>query len=517
MPEDDLDDLRRRVNRTVPHGFGGTHTIEPRRDEDHGVPKKISRKARRRRTRRRLKRLVGLPAKARFREDAGQEPGTASLGSSWVEDSGGGKYSISNLGPTSGAIHVRRCWDEIHFPTDYDGWNDSPRYLCGGPFHKYDLSQPNTVQGVGRYHGADFRPYGFLEVYEGGFIPANWSHGYSATDLFSAGLSGPLGPSYESALPYGAEAYNRYRPKLSSSDMGTALGEIREFPGMIKETARTMSLAYSAAVGRAYGSSQARRSAMRSVFMPKAVAKSFLNEQFGWVPFVRDLVSFYNTYQVLDERIAQVQRDSGRWIKRGGTVKTIDETSDPVIVEDLSGVVYPSLLSGFYHPTYRYSKHVKSTLYKRRKVDVWFSGQFSYYVPKYDVGGGPEKDTYGYVMAVAREYGLRVSPSLIWNLTPWSWLADWKTNIGDVIDNVSATFLDYLVSKYAYVMAHSRVKIVNESEIRLNAGTVRCNWSQDIEVKHREQANPFGFTLSNDDLSVRQKAILVALGLTRAL
>jgi hypothetical protein len=370
------------------------------------------------------------------------------------------------------------------------------------------------------YEGRDFRPFGgYLNQYAGGFAPANWSWAYSAQDFIAAGTTdSQVGPEYESAASYGPAAWNRFRPKAQRFDaMQFLFDDLKDLPTQVATTAELMRDSYQgflAGPARDLFTSRQRSLARDRVLMPGAILNQYLNYEFGWAPFIGDLKKLYHAYSVYNRSIAQLHRDNSRWIKRGGTVLSVRETSDVTTVEDFAGLVYPALTSDFFSG-HGDGYHVRSKLYTYTQRDVWFSGEFKYHVPAYDVD--PSKaDAYEVMGQMLHYYGVGVTPNVVWELTPWTWLVDWFSNVGDNVANLSAMFADQLVSREAYVMCHAKKLAVNDSTIFLRDGDVKCLWYQEIETKKRTMANPYGFGLSFDDLSERQLAILTALFGTRA-
>jgi hypothetical protein len=413
-----------------------------------------------------------------------------------------------------------RTWDEIHpwiqsFDL-YDNGYGVPtcrenriRFREGGPFHCYRAEIPiPEVQGIGSYTGMDLRPYGYGNVYNGGFVSANWSHGYSATDFMMAGNDGSIGPDFESAAPYGASAYNKFKPRTQAFDaMQFLFDDIKDLPQQLRTTAELMKGSYRSLLSSAPRS--VRQQAARELVQPRSISEQFLNYQFGWAPFIGDLAKLYDAYESFNKRYAQVKRDNGHWIKRGGSVVKTREESDKEVIE---GGVYPVLTSDFYstpgHPD-------TTTRWTSVERDVWFSGQFKYYIPGYkrDLS---DVDRYELFGAMLRHYGVGISPSVVWELTPWTWLVDWFSNAGDVISNISSVMTDQLVSRNAFVMCHAKHLAYVSSNIHLKDGEVHCFWYQEVDTKKRTLANPYGFGLTWGDLTPRQLGILAALGITRA-
>jgi hypothetical protein len=314
-----------------------------------------------------------------------------------------------------------------------------------------------------------------------------------------AGNAGPFDSSYEDATQYGADAYAKFAPKVQSSDaMQFMFDDVKDLPQQLKTTAKGFHNVWKAMGGHP------------TLFKPKEVANQFLNVQFGWIPFISDVKSLYKTYNNIDKLVGQQLRDNGHWIKRKGTMFNSKVTSDIETVADFAGLVYPPLNAGFYRSEYPY---VTSNRYSTTERKVWFEGSFRYWIPSMAVDH-QYSDPYHRILNKVRQYGIRVSPTVIWELTPWSWLVDWFSNEGSIINNFTQATLDQLVNRYAYVMCYSKVHNINDSYIHLKKGTVHCFWVQEIESKRRAVANPFGFSLSDTGLSVRQSMILTALGIT---
>jgi hypothetical protein len=133
---------------------------------------------------------------------------------------------------------------------------------------------------------------------------------------------------------------------------------------------------------------------------------------------------------------------------------------------------------------------------------------FIYYLPTGD--SAREKiSRYG---AYARKLlGIDLTPEVLWNLSPWSWAADWFSNTGDVMHNISAFGSDGLVMRNGYTMCHSGLTQVDSGSY---SGFYQVK-TRVRETKTRHVATPYGFGVSYDGLSARQIATVAALGLSR--
>jgi len=364
-------------------------------------------------------------------------------------------------------------FDEIH---------PGPPYKSGGPFNLYRFYTDEYVLG-----GAVSTTYS-LARYVGSHLISRKPSAFLGFANLAQYMQGSGDDDIES---YGAIGWNRFRPTRSGADLGTFLGEIHEVPRMFRTTAKGFSDLW-----RSMGGS-------RGAFAPKKVANHWLNHQFGWLPFLSDLRQFYNTAKRLDSKLKQLRRDNGSWIRRGGTIAADEDTEVLDEGTDTPSLwpVADSLL--LQHPYGDYQVTRTTTR------NIWFEGAFRYYIP------GDTTSWAWNARATAMLFGAYPSPSLVWELTPWSWLIDWCSNVGDVIANVSSIGLDNLAAKYAYVMGHTRRSVSSTGSLNYRSGLVTMTREAFFESKVRLPASPFGFGLTSDDFSARQWSILGALGLSR--
>lgn len=364
----------------------------------------------------------------------------------------------------------------------HDATHRGPPYHEGGAFDKWSYL---TDQYVPKAPVGELL-YTYWKYHVWGHLPAHMpSAGLSYSTLSDFIQSNTGDPSV-----YGAEAWNKFRPTRSGAELGVFLGELKDVPRMLKTTAKAFH-----DIWKGMGGS-------RTMFSPKAVADNWLNTQFGWRPFLSDLWSFYKTAKTLDRKLKQLRRDNGRWIRRGGSVEVVEE-SETTKLSDAN--LWPSLPYYFY-ALYPYGRHDQTISLSK---NVWFEGAFRYWIP-----GKPESWLWDAV-AVAQIFGLQPSPSLVWELTPWSWLLDWCANVGDSIANMSSIVFDNLCAKYAYVMCHFKQTVSVTGVSYYTGGPTEATWTAHLERKSRYPASPFGFGLTQQDLTLRQWSILSALGITR--
>lgn len=290
-----------------------------------------------------------------------------------------------------------------------------------------------------------------------------------------------LAPSPDDVLfGLGGQAISRCRPLQSEFSAGVMLGELRE--GLPKAPLTTL---------------------LRKGGSAKSLADEFLNLEFGIKPLLADLNAMVASFEAADATWQQVERDAGRHIRRRYRFPDVRTTASSSV------------------PSYGFPA-VSTSLYQRRGVlstetvttrSTWFSGAFRYSLPKSD---------WGHFRTQARKwrnlYGLSPDPMTLWNLTPWTWLADWFVSVTPIMDYLGYSLFDGLALQYGYLMEHkTSIKSYVLTGVRLmGSPELQSSRVEVLDTKRRVQALPYGFGLRWEDLSPKQLSILAALGISRA-
>lgn len=401
-----------------------------------------------------------------------------STGETWIDTTypyGDGPWSKQPLAKRYTYVdrYAKReeLWDQLH---------PGPPYKTGGPLNKY-LFKSNGHESCGSHTtGLWFNQKAVITKHFATTPPEFWLDWTYST--FKSTFVGKY-------LAEGATGWNKASPTKPEVEVGVALAELRELPRMLMTTAKSFAKLWREAGGH------------RTDFGPKHVADNWLNYQFGWLPFLSDLRDFYSTCKSFDKAIKQLYRDNGKWVRRARSVRKDSETK--LVLEDKTPL-FPVVSTWLYAPTPGYR-----SVYKTTSESVWFKGSFRYYIP-----GKPDSWQWK-TRAIATLFGLYPTPSLIWELTPWSWLIDWVSNAGDVISNISQMLTNDLCARYAYVMATSGQHVDLYQASYYNNGTVSGLFHAFLERKCRYAASPFGFGLTGESFTARQWSILGALGFSR--
>lgn len=407
------------------------------------------------------------------------------------------------------------------FSTSHAG----PPYKTGGPFKHRKWELTRTVIPIS--YSYDFE---YMTKVRGRYQAATVADSVLTrpllvpqTDINTA-FNAVLYPSVDLAA-YGAQAFSRFSPLKKGANLAQTLIELKreglpKIPGLGSSVLNLLK-----GIPPDFKHLKIRNKKTGSVKhgsnLSSTAGSEYLNLVFGWRPLIADIEAIFTAYLSMDTVIAQILRDNKRGVRREGTLHREVKNYDLV----KSTIVGSHLPRG--NETLDNSSITPQTgATQTRCIEqrIWFSARFRYYLPFTDKVGKQK-----WLKRVRLElYGLKPSVELIWELTPWSWLIDYFTNIGAVIDNLSPDLESDLVYDYAYLMRHT--KEVKETTVNSygailqgspydpprKLGPRRYIERETSETKERVAASPFGFNKSFDDLSDRQWKILVALGLSRA-
>jgi len=297
-------------------------------------------------------------------------------------------------------------------------------------------------------------------------------------------------------LAIGTEFLSQLRPTKAAANVAQALVEtIRDVPKIPFN-----------------GLDQARKATQ----LLRTGSDEYLNIVFGWSPLVSDVLKICRAIVNSDKILQQYRRDSGRQIRRraANPVQQTDTGSESKRSKFAIGTdgYYGSRMwadSGLGQGVGMVHKISEST------EKYWFSGAFSYLLT------GDEQvyeKSARFAQLANRLLGVRPDITLLWELTPWSWLADWFTNIGAVINLNNDILNDNLVVRYGYLMRESVYTIAwqHDGVPFYQGGSGPFSTFYKVVRKERVRATPYGFGFDLTTLSASQLAILASLGLTKS-
>jgi len=410
------------------------------------------------------------------------------------------------------------AWPYVLTEVTWDTIHKGPPFLTGGNFASIKAqSDANTIKGVGVHKGV--ADGGFYWEYSGGFIRPTTSQDLSAiSSALNLFVDDPYHDGYlDSQEALGPQAFDRLRPRLSEVNGFVALAELRDLPKMLTTSASAFKNQWEDLTHTTTRGYRRSRLIYDMSNVHKATADHFLNHAFGWAPFISDLSKFLNTVQDQTKIMEQMSRDNGNWVKRARTMSQTENVT--LIQQGYAGGLpwrpeFDSMCNNIDLSLYSPYRWVQTTSVLER---TWAVGQFSYYRPEYDLNRLDYLSGLNQVRRAFTLYGVRINPSTLWQITPWSWLFDWFAGFGTWLSRVTSIVQDEIAAKYLYIMKTTQRVTSHDVTVNWKDGVHQLHWSNSQSTKQRvESNNPFGFTLPAGGLSAKQIAIMVALGLSRS-
>lgn len=280
---------------------------------------------------------------------------------------------------------------------------------------------------------------------------------------------------------FGATAYSKMKPDKPDMNGLNAIYELKDLPGMIRQRFHAKNL--------------------------QEIGDYYLAEKFGWEALLKDVRSFVITHIQAQDRLKQILRDEGRPVKR----RIILNDSTSINWQDSGVGTYlgPQFVTYFYAGPQRWNNVLS------RSDKVWAAARFRYWLAP-----GP-RDVEWTNALKAKIFGFKPTPAVVYRAIPWTWLADWCTNVGDMIDNLETTVVDRLAADYFYVMR----QIEDEYKFTCSTTYYRVDTMELVPasasgrrirgVKTRLRGDPFGYGTQEANLNGTKLSILGALGLSR--
>lgn len=305
--------------------------------------------------------------------------------------------------------------------------------------------------------------------------------------------------------PLGATAISLCAPVNPTAQLGVAIGEILNekkisLPGI--------------------------ESWKRRTGIAKTAGSEYLSKQFGWGPLVDEIHSTVDATRRHRDIMQNYRHNEGRDIHRRFDFPIEIQDSAEEISSAYCGT---GTISSFANCVPGSNGKPAGRVCRfRKETKRWFEGCFTY-------GGPSGTDSFRRALGFGSEadqlYGLTLTPDVVWNLTPWTWAADWFSNAGDVVHNISNFVAAGLVMRYGFMMAETIEEyhteyFGQEMQYRKSAKprvlskrpvNTPGKFGSRTVTKTRVPANPFGFGVGWEGLSPTQLAITAALGITRVL
>lgn len=364
-----------------------------------------------------------------------------------------------------------------------EGHDPSPdgKYREGGPFYSVLARQYIGTRYVVLRNGGTNKNQKFV---------GNISLGAPDIDISNVGMQKIRSEDTSDLDQYGATAVAQCSPTNPVANLGTGLAEamkegIPSIPGI--------------------------QGWKRRLEIIRAAGSEFLNAEFGWLPLLSEISDVSEAIRFHRTIIQQYERDANRQIRREFSFPVEHQNTESKVAGRAGFIGGSTGNWNFGEP----GTITTSTEFTRRR---WFNGAFTHPPLR-------SNDSLRAINSCASEadklFGLSITPDLLWELTPWSWAVDYFTNVGDVMKNITAMRLYGLIMRYGYIMEETSkyiVRTIDRSALRYEDGRELFGGcppsTTKITSKVRRPANPFGFGISDGDLSPLQLAILAAVGIS---
>lgn len=254
-----------------------------------------------------------------------------------------------------------------------------------------------------------------------------------------------------------------------------------------------------------------------------AAGGEWLNLQFAVLPTVEDAVKAVHVLLNIQTMVDKLRKYEGKPRRRRKTL--LDTTKVSTTFDEGWGYCrgYNGGLGAGGDMTPDCRSTVAVTTIVREKV--WFVGKYVYYLPT---------GTFSDQFIRARVGGIIPTLHTAWQVTNWSWLAGWFSNINDVIRNISDNVGEKKITLYSYLMKEVETREIytytsTGLDFEGNKGypTNQYYYSGDKRGPVRDTGeykfitrmrvggrSPYGLYVGLPELTAWQTSILAALGLS---
>jgi hypothetical protein len=218
----------------------------------------------------------------------------------------------------------------------------------------------------------------------------------------------------------------------------------------------------------------------------------FLNYNFGWAPFISDLMKMINFTETVDKRLRELENLRNR----GGLSRKLRYLSD--------------------NSTSSSTATVESNMYSMTGKRTWTTTREIWAVVKWVPAPGLIKLGHQELRSKMRDVVLGLDNAQqianLWNALPWTWLIDWFADVGDYLQ-ASNNSIAYL-SGGVNVMRHTRTDLIL-SDMSPPSWVTLSGGRGYLDEKARGISTPSPINATLPIVNGRQLSILAALNIAR--
>jgi len=247
----------------------------------------------------------------------------------------------------------------------------------------------------------------------------------------------------------------------------------------------------------------------------RSLGKEYLNISFGWKPFLNDLYSIVKQMQDITGEIQKYSAISETsTIRRYDFQPTVETTRSEGVTSRRLNVGPDSNIDNWFE---LYVNGDTSGLFSTVDYSferIYFKGRFMF---KINPGSGFLDRLQAFEQLANKLLGTRITPSVLWELTPWSWLIDWFVDVQSALQVAGMFQSDGLLMQYAYLMRttiHSQTYTM--AGPRFSSGLDGpFSATHTLRKSERVRGTPFGFGINPSGIDPAKWAILAALAISK--
>jgi hypothetical protein len=406
---------------------------------------------------------------------------------------GEGKYGpgfpVTNYGYTDLRVHQ----ETYSFRTGMHG--DQADLTSGGEVLRYFLLHgiPSEFDiGHDFWTTKSWTDYSHKNSYARSVSGDQWIRGCISPGAPPVPVSSPLNVNF-----YGNRAIARVSPTSSNANLAQTAAEIIREKGIALP-----------------GTSLFGWLESRALFY-RSIGKEYLNVSFGWKPFLNDLYSIARQMLDISGEIRKYSALSGL-----ATVRRYD--FQPIVSNTLGNNIGGKFLNvgqgtnlSAWDSIYTSGSgsgvlNISTSSYEK----IYFKGRFLFAL---NTSNGFLNNIEAYEQLANKLLGTRITPSVLWELAPWSWLIDWFVDVQSAMQAAGLRLADGYKMQYGYLMRTSvlsetyTVKGVNF----INGPIGPFTSTTTLRKVERVKGTPFGFGVNLSGISAGQWAILAALAISK--
>lgn len=401
------------------------------------------------------------------------------------------------------------------------GWQQTDSFRGNENYDYTQMSGPELRRNLRpeynrRYDtGHDF----FTTKYEFDYGPRTWAvstshNGSVVVPGRKLEYLGPIYPSWTtSARPsitgvssatldaWGRTAISKTLPAAPNAGVATAFAELRE--GLPKLVAASLH------------KQLAKQRSLRNA--ATGAGEETLNWEFGMKPLANDIATTANAVLDFNKNYKKLMEGNGKIIHRRASLPDDVKTEFFPDMGEPPNVYLPRMNATRVEDQFYSTIGGMASLSKHTVRKVWFSGAYTYWLQTGEDFGSrlsAYADKADYLL------GATLSPEVVWNVSAWSWLIDWFSDVNVFARNVTYLQPDQQVMRYGYIMCESTekwTKYARGYSARPSSNFPTAVSSSYTSVtKQRKAATPYGFGLDIGGFTNRQWSILGSLGMTRS-